>query len=163
MSFKAVIVANQAHARFWIWEDADPFDGQRQQLQELESLMNPMEPGVAKEVWSNAKAGRNRGASHQGHGYDDHRQNHLDEFERRFCSAIAAHGKQVIDQHQIRSLVLVAPPEVLGHLRREIQTIWPKHLRIQELSKDLVKQSATELQHYLTQKKLLPSFAEPKH
>lgn len=160
MSIKGVIIANQTNARFLIWDDTEIPGETRPQLKEVDDLLNPMDPHLAKAAWTNIQSGRNQGTSSQAHGYDDHRQNHLDEFERRYCNAIAIRGKSLIDQYDLRTIILAAPPHLLGTIRREGYPTWPTSLKIHELSKDLAKASTSEIYQYLVKNKLLPSVTQ---
>ncbi len=141
MSTKAIIIANQTQARFLVWDNSAPPEESNHPLQDIQTLDNPITTTSGKEVWANLQSGRNRGTSSQAHGYDDHRQNHLDEFERRFCNAIATQALALIDQYKIRTVILAAPPQVLGSLRRETEVLWPttQHSRIDQGSGETIK------------------------
>lgn len=157
MPVRGVIVADQTHARLYICDDNHRLEATRPKFEEVDEVLNPMEPHLAKEAWTNIQSGRNHGASSQAHGYDDHRQNHLDEFERRYCSEIAQRGKLLIEHYDLRSIILVSPPRLLGFIRKVSYPVWPGSLKIHEVAKDLAKASTSNIYQYLVNHELLPS------
>ena len=60
----------------------------RPDLIEHDTLHNAEKEMPGQDLWAKPKTERNQGRSGQAHSYDDHRSNHLVEFERRFAQAI---------------------------------------------------------------------------
>jgi protein required for attachment to host cells len=119
-------------------------------------LANPALEMAGQELWANTKTGRNRGSGSRGHSYDDHRGNHLVEFERRFAQAIDAQMEMLIAQYELNTLVLVAEPQILGILRENL-TSSNRRIQAQEVAKDLCRMTPRQLHEYLAQKGLLPT------
>jgi protein required for attachment to host cells len=158
---KTIVVAviDGTKARFLTLElEQLPDDDFGPNLMEKKVLYNPNNELSGQELWANTKTGRNRGgAAAQAHSYDDHRQNHIMEFERRFAQTISHQIISFIQICQARYLVLVAEPQILGFMREALMPILPKNIELSELAKDLCKFKAKELHEYLADKELLPA------
>jgi protein required for attachment to host cells len=157
MSQYLVAVIDGTRARFMTLEPAElPEYESGPNLVEHEGLANSTKELQGRELWASAKTGRNRGTSGQAHSYDDHRENHVVEFERRFAQEIASQIGALIQTHQVQHLVLIAEPQILGLMREAIAPTLPKHLKTSELAKDLCHLKPHELHEYLANKDLLP-------
>lgn len=153
-----VAVMDGSKARFFILSSLELApDEAGPKLIEQESLYNSAQEMQGQELWANVKTGRNRGAAGQAHSYDDHRQNHRVEFERRFAQAIINRITDLAEQHEMRHLILVAEPQILGILR-DFAASLSQQLTVHEVAKDLCRLSAQELHGYLAERSLLPSF-----
>lgn len=158
MSDFLVAVVSGTQARFLTLEEAQfPEYESGPNLVEHQELLNQAKEMRGQELWANVKTGRNQGAGGQAHGYDDHRQNHLSEFGRRFAHAIATEIVNLTQVHHPQQLLLVAEPQILGVLREALAGVLPKNFNIQELNKDLCKLKPLELHEYLAAKNLLPA------
>ncbi|MDJ0696969.1 MAG: host attachment protein [Mastigocoleus sp. MO_167.B18] len=125
-------------------------------LIEREALHNPTKKLAGQELWANTKTGRNRGAGARAHSYDDHRENHMVEFERRFAQNISNQIFSLIRVYKTGHLLLIAEHRILGLMRDIVLPILPKNLKLVELAKDLCQVKPKELHEYLAHKKLLP-------
>lgn len=153
-----VAVVNSARARLFVLEPAAfPECEPGPKLVEMEDLHSSTQELQGQDLWSNTKPGRNRGTAGQAHGYDDHRDNHRVEFERRFAQEIAATLTQLIRKAQSQHLLLVAEPQILGIMRGIVTPELPKHLKLVEVAKDLCQLKPHELHEYLAGKDLLPA------
>ena len=158
MNQSLVAVIDGTRARFFTLEHPElPEYESGPNLIELECLSNTAKELQGRELWSNAKAGRNRGSGGQAHGYDDHRDHHVDEFERSFAREIVTKIVELTETLQARQVLLVAEPQILGFVRDALAPLAPKHLKIQELGKDLCKLKPLEIHEYLSAKDLLPA------
>lgn len=152
-----VAVVSSAKAKFFVLKLTDfPADETSPRLTEINELLNSTQKLQGQDLWSSTKPGRNRGSAGQAHSYDDHRQNHRVEFERRFAQEISIQLFQVIKINQPYHLLLVAEPKILGVMREVLTPALPKSLKFSELTKDLCQLKAHELHDYLATKKLLP-------
>lgn len=152
-----VAVLNSLKARLFVLEPAEFPEFQASPiLIEKETLLSSVQEQPDQELWSNTKPGRNRGVAGQAHGYDDHRENHRIEFERRFAQEFASAIVPLIESYQPQSLLLIAEPQVLGIVRAVLSSL-PKSLKLNELTKDLCHLKAHELHEYLAAKELLPA------
>lgn len=157
-----VAVVNSTKARLFVLQPADfPEYEPSPKLVEIEVLHNSAPELQGQDLWSNTKPGRNRGTAGQAHGYDDHRENHLVEFERRFAQAIATRMVEFVRSSQPHQLLLVAEPQILGIMREVLISDLPRNLRVHELAKDLCQLTPHELHEYLATKDLLPAQTRP--
>jgi protein required for attachment to host cells len=125
---------------------------------EHEGLANAAQEIQGQELWSSSKTGRNRGVGGQAHSYDDRREHHMIEFERRFAQAIATRIVELAQTHQAQQLILAAEPQILGLMREALAPLLPKTLKMSELAKDLCHFKSHELHQYLASRELLPAY-----
>ncbi|MDJ0735776.1 MAG: host attachment protein [Nostocaceae cyanobacterium] len=152
-----VAVIDGTTARFLTLEPAEfPEHESSPNLIEHKSLLNPVQEQQGKQLWANVKTGRNKGLGGQAHAYDDRRQQHVIEFERRFAQLIADEIIKLTQAKGIDKLLLVAEPQILGIMRETVVTLLSKNLQIQELAKDLCKLKPLEIHELLASKNLLP-------
>jgi len=152
-----VAVVNGAKARFLTLEPLDaPELESGPDLIERCDLVNPAFEMAGQDLWANTKTGRNRGGGGKGHNYDDHRDNHLVEFGRRFAQDIVIEIDKIIKEYELNSLILVAEPQILGVLRECLHGSNGRSITIDELAKDLCRLKSRQLHDYLSQKDLLP-------
>lgn len=159
MSKFLVATVDRAIARFFTLESAtlSESDSGDQILVEHESISSAAGELSGKALWANVQSGRNRGASGKAHRYDDHRQNHKIEFERRFAKSIATHLMDLAQTHHVRQLTLIATPQILGLMREVFTPLPSKQLKLNELARDLCHLKPHELHDYLARKGQLPA------
>lgn len=154
----AVAVINGTQARFFTLDSAAISEYESSpNLLEHPGLSEPTKEMLGQELWANTKTGRNRGTSGQAHSYDDHRQNHEIEFEKRFANEITNTMLNIVQTHQARQLILVAEPQILGLMREAMTDKLFKNLNIKEVAKDICHFSVTQIHDYLAKKELLPA------
>jgi protein required for attachment to host cells len=154
-----VAVIDGTQARFFTLEPREWLDAQSSpHLSEQDSLFNSDNKLQGQDLWANTKTGRNRGASSQAHSYDDHRQNHIVEYERRFAQQIINRIVNLTESYQPQQILLVAEPQILGLMRETLTSVLPKNLKINVLAKDLCHLSSHQLYEYLVKKEILPTF-----
>lgn len=153
-----VVVADGAKARFFSLKEKRGVGGKPDYaLCEEDALVNPdqMQPG--QQLWSgpSSQAGHFQEGKGQAHSYDDRRQDHTVEFERRFAQAITVQILSRTQSQTMYSLVLIAEPRLLGLLRQVLVPTLPKTLKLNELDKNLCHLTPQALKEYLVQKNLL--------
>lgn len=153
-----VAVINGSQARFFTLDSAA--------LSEHESGPDLLEhPGLAnnnnelhgQELWANIKTGRNRGSNGQAHSYDDRRQNHKIEFEKKFANKVSSAMLDLVQTYQAKHLIVVAEPQILGILRDSMTDNSFENLDIHEVAKDICRLKSNQIHDYLAKKKLLPA------
>jgi protein required for attachment to host cells len=130
-------------------------------LVEQKSLCNAEKELHGQDLWANTKTGRNRSSSGSGHNYDDHRSNHMVEFERRVAQSVTNHIAELSRTYLTRHLILVAEPQILGILRNAMSSNLSQQLAIHQIAKDLCHFRAREIHDYLADQSLLPAFNRP--
>jgi protein required for attachment to host cells len=151
-----VAVVDSAKARFLTLQAAESSES-GPHLIEHEGLVSPAGELKGQELWSSSKTGRNRGSSGQAHSYDDHRENHIIEFERHFAQSITTRIIDLIQAHQAQQLLLISETKILGLMRESLMPLLPKDIKIRELAKNLCQLKPHELYEYLVNKELLPA------
>ena len=153
----AVAAIDGTQARFFTLDSAASSEYESSpNLIEHEGLSDSTKELHGQELWANTKTGRNRGSSGQAHSYDDHRQNHEIEFEKRFASKISGAMLNIIQSHQARHLIIVAEPQILGIMRETMTNNLFKNLNIKEVAKDICYLKSNQIHDYLAKKELLP-------
>jgi len=162
MTQYCVVVTNGAHARFFTLQQSEiPELESGPNLIEQQQLSNPQKETQGTALWSDAKSGRNRSANGgQAHGYDDHRSQHQDEYERRFAVSIADECARLSHSSKASDVVLVSQKRMLGFLRSAMESKLDG-VNLQELAKDLSKLSPHELHEHLAREQLLPRRRSP--
>ena len=154
----AVAVIDGTQARFFTLDSAAISEYESgPNLSEHEGLSDSTKELHGQELWANTKTGRNRGTSGQAHSYDDHRQNHQIEFEKRFANKISSAMLNIIKTHQAKQLILVAEPQILGMMREAMTDKLFKTLNVTEVAKDICRFSINQIHDYLAKKELLPA------
>ena len=64
---------------------------------------------------------------------------------------------QLIEDHQIQEVLLIAAPQILGIMREAVVSALPNTMKITDLNKDLTQLTAHEIHQYLAEKDLLPA------
>jgi len=155
----AVAIINGTQARFFTLDSAATSEYESSpNLIEHEGLSDSTKELRGQELWANTKTGRNRSPNSQTHSYDDHRQKHELEFEKRFAHKISSVMLDLIQTNQARHLILVAEPQILGMMREAITDSSFKNLNIQQVAKDLCHLKTKEIHDYLANKELLPPY-----
>lgn len=162
MSECFVIVAAGSCARFFTLEPADVPEMQSgPNLVEQQRLDNSEWTSHGDELWSDKKSGRNRGRAGAGaHGYDDHRDQHLEEVERRFARDIADEMQRFTKRHHPKKVILIAQKHMLGNLRNNVFTNG-SDVEVHELAKDLCKFGPHEVHQHLAKANLVPPRRAP--
>lgn len=159
-----VVVASGAHARFFILEPAEfPELGIGPNLVDRGELINPEKEIARRDLYTDSKTGRGR-APHGGpsHGYDDHRSQHEEEFDRRFARKVLEESRRVAEANKARCVILVAPARMLGLIRQHLDIIRKCGMEVHGLAKDMTKFSPKQIHAYLAEEQLLPACKRPE-
>ncbi len=158
MNHYSVIVAGGSRARFFTLEDASvPELESGPRLVELSDLINSENKAHEGTLWSAGKDGRNRApGGGAAHGYDDHREQHENEFERRFARDIAEEATRMVKTNNTHHVILVAQKRMLGFLRNALDPLLKAGVHVQEFAKDLGKLPPQDLHAHLARQHLLP-------
>ncbi len=121
------------------------------------------EPDIpGREAWTEAKTGRNQApAGGPAHGYDDHREQHVDEYKRRFAREVAQQALAWARRHKARVLVVAAEPRMLGMLREAMAVPPHEGIEVREMPKDVSKLPPQEIHARLAEAGLLPPRRKP--
>jgi protein required for attachment to host cells len=163
MSDYCVVVTGGAHARFFTLEPVEfPELESGPRLVDCGKLFNPEKEIPERDLYTDSKPGRGR--SPQGgraHGYDDHRSQHEDEFERRFARQVLQETRRIARAKKARRVILAAPGRMLGLLREDLNTIFKQGLEVHKLAKDMTKFSSKQIHEHLAKERLIPARRRP--
>ncbi len=159
-----VVVADGARARFFKLVPAEfPEIESSPNLVELEDFINTEIDEKGRELWSDPKSGRGKAPGDgPAHGYDDHRERHKDENERRFAHETGAEIVKRATGEKADRVVVAAESRMLGMLREAIEGKLPATTRLIERAEDLSKLAAQELHAHLAKEELLPPRKPPQ-
>ncbi|MCH8505856.1 MAG: host attachment protein [Ectothiorhodospiraceae bacterium] len=157
MSEYCVVVAEGSRARFFTVEQAEiPELESGPNLVEHSSMANPEHQARGNAIYADLRSGRNRSAYGSGHGYDDHRNQHDAEMERRFAREIARKLDEMTRGNGTQRVVLCAEKQMLGYLRPNLNGAIPHGVAVHEVPKDLAKLSVRQLHERLAKDGYIP-------
>ena len=155
-----VVIANGAQARFFTLEPAESPDYESSpRLVEQECLVNPQQEVAGKDLWSDNSGGNRSTGGGGSHGYDDHRDKHRADYERRFAQQVAAATTQLVRGREANRVVLAADSRMLGALRGELHRA--NDFDLKPVAKDYSKLSVLDLHEQLAALDLLPARRKP--
>ncbi len=162
MSDYCILVADAVRARIFTLEpSAFPTEPTPRLVEQQMDFVNPEESISGSELWGGTRPGGTHSASGAAHGYDDHRERHLEQNQRRFARQISAQTIRHAIDHQAKSLVVVAEKHMLG-LLRETMDIPPKSkIKLIEIAKDYSRLSPQEIHHHLAEERVIPAIKRP--
>ncbi len=159
-----VVVADGARARFFKLVPAEfPEIESSPNLVELKDFVNTEIDEKGRELWSDLKTGRGKAPGDgPAHGYDDHRERHRDEIERRFAHETGAEILKQAAAEKADRVIVAAESRMLGMLREAIEGKLPATARLIERAEDLSKLSPQDLHAHLAREELLPPRKPPR-
>lgn len=157
-----VVVANGSRARFFSLREADtPEYESSPRMVEHESLLNPEQEAAGKDLWSDSRSGSNRSSGGGGvHRYDDHRNQHRAEYERRFVQSVVGETHSLARNEGAVRVVVTADNRMLGMLRDELHR--NNGFELKEVAKDYSKYSVHDLHEQLAAMDLIPARRKPE-
>jgi len=123
-----------------------------EELHEVQDLLNPGRRHVG-EMFAESRAGERRmdrasDSSHQ-QATDDHRQQFADTRDQKFARDIVEAIERIVLGGSFKHLVLVAPPHMLGELRKYDDILRREDLKLDEVERDLAGLSDPQLHDHL--------------
>jgi hypothetical protein len=100
-----------------------------------------------------------RGAAPQGggiHGYDDKRDQHLDELRRRFAVKVLDQIRRLAKTERARTVILAASSRMRRFLYPDIETLERQGIRVHKLSKNMINFAPQKIHEYLAQEGIVP-------
>ncbi len=152
MSDYCVVVADGVRARLFSLDEAAIGAG-GPNLVEIADLINP--DLAAEALRGDEKSGHNVASASSGsHGFEDHRDSHRRESERRFAKQVAAEAATAVKHERAGCLVVVAESRMLSQLRDALNL--PVTVLVSEVAKDLTELAPQELHARLAAVDALP-------
>ncbi len=163
MSDYCVVIASGGRARFFTLETADfPELESGPRLIDRGGLTNPGKETPERELFADSKTGGGRAP--QGgpaHGYDDHREKHEDEMDRRFARSVFERIRRLATGCGARCVVVAAPSRMLGLLRQDLETLVKQGVALHTVAKDMTKFAPELVHQHLAKEGLLPGCRRP--
>lgn len=158
-----VVVANEARARFFRLETvASPELESSPRLVEHKDLVNPESQATAGGLFASSGTTSWDGVQGApGHGYDDHRSEHRDEFARRFAGEIVKEASAAAKAQQRGRVILVAPARMIGFLRKETNVLLSSGIDVETVVNDMTRLSCLDIYEHLAKKGVLPDRKSP--
>lgn len=154
-----IVVADRARARLFVRTPAAEraMGGEPGlELLEIEALTDVEGALTGAQLFSNTRSGSNRSPHGALYEYDDHRQSHREEQERRFAKRIADSIRARLDPHVPARLVVAVEPRLLGLLRQELRSGVASSAEVVEIAKDFSRHTARHVQEELEHCGALP-------
>jgi protein required for attachment to host cells len=151
----AIVIADAARARLFTWK-RESADAPAPILHERADLISLERRTPHDQLWTDARPRGNPGPGGHGDPVDDHRDAHLAEVDRRFAAEVLAKLRVLADLTACRRVALVASPRFLGHLRDQAEVLTRHGLIVQEVARDLTRESGPALRRHLGALGVLP-------
>ena len=157
MSDYLIVVVNRVLARFFTLEPVEfPELESGPRLTECGEMANP-DAADAQALFTDSKTGR--GAAPQGgsvHGYDDHRDQHLDEVRRRFGVKVAGHVRKLAKSKGARTVILASSARMRQFLYPDMEGLAREDYRIIKLAKNMINFTPLKIHAHLAEEGLVP-------
>lgn len=157
MSHYLIVLVNRSMARFFTLEPVEfPELESSPRLTACTELENK-EIRDGQEIFADSKTGR--GAAPQGgsvHGYEDKRDQHLNELRRRFAIGVLNQIQKLASTKRSRIIILAASARMRRFLYPVLDTLSRQGYRIHKLSKNMINFSPQKIHEYLAENGLIP-------
>jgi len=163
MSDYLMVVVNRASARFFTLEPVKyPKLESGPRLKPHAELANA-DIQSARDNFADSKTGR--GAAPQGggvHGYDDKRDQHLDELRRRFATRVLKRIQKLRKSEGAGTVILAASARMRRFLYPEMEDQARRGFRFHKVSKNMINFSPQKIHAYLAGEGLIPRQQNPR-
>jgi len=158
-----IATVSEAQARFYCLEPVEyPELESGPKLCEVAEISNPEKRMPDREIYTDTKTGRGRAPGKgPAHGYDDHREKRGEESSRKFSRIVLEKIRELALKQDTKTVILAAPPKMLGMLRQEVYLLKREGIGVHEHSKDLTKLSPREIHEHLAKEGLIPALRRP--
>ena len=154
--YKACIaLVDASRARLFVFTRSSHASGIDEQLVEQTDLINPARRLRPSELFSDSRPAVSRVGSRQ-FTVDDHRDAHIAGYDEAFAAQVAAELGRLADANLPDRIILCASPRMLGLLRGLTARLHRPGRFFDELPRDIVKLTVSELREYLESYGLLP-------
>jgi protein required for attachment to host cells len=155
-----IAAVDATRARLYTFAELEgPTGTQEQELSECVDLVNPERRQTPGQILSDTRPGTGRAPTGRGFAFDDHREEHLRELDRRFAAEIAQAVKSLAAEHACRHVILTASPRMLGPLRESLAPLIRDGITLDEVARDLVRLTPAQIHDALAERGLMPSRA----
>lgn len=149
----SVAVVDASRARLFSYKRISGPEGLKEDFVEEQDFVNPARRLRPSELSSETRPGLSRTGNLQ-YAFDDHREAHIEALDAEFSRLVMEALTQQVRSSQARRLILCASPRILGQLRA---AGLPRDVEVDELARDYVKLTASQLREHLESHGLLPA------
>ena len=157
MGHHLIVLVNRSMARFFTLEPVEfPELESSPRLTSCTQLENT-EIKDGQEIFADSKTGR--GAAPLGgsvHGYEDKRDQHLNELRRRFANEVQDQIQKLVRTERSRVIILAASARMRRFLYPMLDPLSRQGYRIHKLSKNIIHFSPQKIHEYLADSGLIP-------
>jgi hypothetical protein len=124
---------------------------------ELEDLINPEAMVGDQERYSDSKTGR--GTAPRGgpvHGYDDRRDQHLDEVRRRFSATVMRETQKLAKAWHVRTVIVATSAPMRQHVYPGLEKLSKHGYDIIKVAKNMINFSPRKIHAHLADMGLVP-------
>jgi protein required for attachment to host cells len=155
MKRACIAIVDAAHARLYSYEQ---LDDREPTLTEEHDLVNA---GRQAHGMFDDKPDRAPGDHHA--AKDDHHTDHLAEREQRFARSVVAEIDRLLRERELRHVILVASPRMLGALRRSDAPLRRAEIVLDQIPQDLSWLSSPQVHDHLAAMKLIDPRQRAQH
>ena len=157
MSNYLIVLVNRSMARFFTLEPVEfPELESSPRLTSCSQLENTQFRDC-QEIFADSKTGRGSAPMGGGiHGYEDKRDQHLNELRRRFAIGVLNQIQKLASTERSRIIILAASARMRRFLYPELDTLSRQGYQIHKLSKNMINFPPQKIHEYLAQKGLIP-------
>jgi protein required for attachment to host cells len=159
MKRACIAVVDAARARLFTYqEDAEP----GRELREIRDLVNPGRRMKQGDMFSESRPPLT-GTGKPGVGKeptstkDDHRDDHVEMMDMKFAKEIVEELDKILRLEGYGHVILVAPPKMLGELRKANGTLKRNGLVLDEVQNDLSNLNVTQVHDHLASVDMIPA------
>jgi hypothetical protein len=152
-----IVLVNRALARFFTLEQVEFPELESSPRLTARTELENKEIRDGEDIFADSKTGR--GASPQGgsvHGYDDKRDQHLDELRRRFAIDVLNQIQKFASIERSRIIIVASSARMRRFLYPQLDTLSRQGCRVHKLSKNLINFSPQNIHEYLAESGLIP-------
>ena len=149
-----IAVVDASRARLFTYEREQGAEALSENLIEERDLVNPARRLRPVDLFSDSRPGTVRTGTLQ-YGVDDHRDSHIERLDTEFSRRIVDQLADLIRTNHADRLILCASPNMLGEIRKVMGPL-RDGLEVDELDRNLVKLTPSQLRDRLTEYGILP-------
>jgi hypothetical protein len=153
-----IVAVNRQQARFFVLKRAEQSGLEPgSPMAELQAFINPEAMADSQQLYSDSKTGR--GTAPRGgpvHGYDDRRDQHLDEVRRRFAVRVLAEIRRLAQAERLRIIIVASSARMRRFLYPELEALGHQGCEIHKVSKNMITLSAHKVHAQLADLGLVP-------
>lgn len=158
MADHLIVVVNRVKARFFTLEPVkSPKHASSPRIVEAASLINPEAMLNPKELYADDKPGR--GAAPAGgsvHGYQDKRENHMEELRRRFAVKISARIRSLVKTNDYKTVIVAPSAKMRRFIYPHLDILALRGPMVYKVPKNMINFSPAKIHNLLADYGLAP-------